>query len=215
MASLLALRRATTASSPLFNRLVNPVRHASAAPSVFRSFNTNTQMKEYDDDDRSVDFDRRSDRSLSRRRDAFPSFFSDVLDPLSPPRSVSQLLNMMDQFMDNPLAWKSRGLSPYTVREDDDVLCIKMDMPGLDKDNVKIRVEQNTLVIKGEAEAEEKEDDADQYARRRYSTRLEVPPNLYKLDAIKAEMKNGVLKGECLSVEQILKSAMRMLAQQF
>lgn len=113
---------------------------------------------------------------------------------MSPPRSVSQLLNMMDQMMDTPFAWKSRGLSPYSVREDDDVLCIKMDMPGLDKDNVKIKVEQNTLVIKGEAEAEEKEDDAEQYARRRYSTRLEIPPNLYKLDAIKAEMKNGVLK---------------------
>lgn len=79
MASLMALRRATTASSPLFNRLVSPLRHSSAAPSVFRSFNTNTQMREYEDDDRAVDVDRRSDRSLTRRRDAFPSFFSGTL----------------------------------------------------------------------------------------------------------------------------------------
>lgn len=65
----LALRRATASS--LFNRLVNPVRSASA----FRSFNTNTQMTAYDQDDRGVDVDRRSDRSVSRR-DAFPSLFS-------------------------------------------------------------------------------------------------------------------------------------------
>ncbi|KAF3645083.1 Heat shock 22 kDa protein, mitochondrial [Capsicum annuum] len=191
MATSLALRRATT--SPLFNRLVNPVRSAS----VFRSFNTNTQMTTYDDDDRSVEVDRRPDRSVSRRQDAFPSFFSDVFDPFSPPRSVSQLLNMMDQMMNSPFAAAPHAMGAgnpsrrgWDVREDDDALYIKMDMPGLDKENVKVAVEENTLIIKGEGE---KESEDEEY-RRRYSTRLEIPQNLYKLDGIKAEMKNGVLK---------------------
>ncbi|XP_009607580.1 small heat shock protein, chloroplastic [Nicotiana tomentosiformis] len=196
MATSLVLRRAAT-SSALFNRLVNPVRFASVAPSVLRSFNTNAQMTTFDDDDdRSVDVDRRSDRSVSRRRDSFPSFFSDVFDPFSPPRSVSQLLNLMDQMMDSPLT-APRGMATgvgsrrgWDVREDDDALHIKMDMPGLDKENVKVAVEQNTLIIKGEGE---KESEDEEY-RRRYSTRLEIPQNLYKLDEIKAEMKNGVLK---------------------
>ncbi|XP_009763042.1 small heat shock protein, chloroplastic-like [Nicotiana sylvestris] len=196
MATSLVLRRATTASA-LLNRLVTPVRSASVAPSVFRSFNTNAQMTTFDDDDdRSVDVDRRSDPSVSRRRDSFPSFFPDVFDPFSPPRSVSQLLNMMDQMMDTPFT-APRGMGTgvgsrrgWDVREDDDALHIKMDMPGLDKENVKVSVEQNTLIIKGEGE---KESEDEEY-RRRYSTRLEIPQNLYKLDEIKAEMKNGVLK---------------------
>ena len=29
---------------------------------------------------------------------------------------------------------------------------------------------------------------------RRYSSRLDLPPSVYKVDEIKAEMKNGVLK---------------------
>ncbi|MCD9645850.1 hypothetical protein HAX54_035149 [Datura stramonium] len=199
MATSLALRRATASS--LFNRLVNPVRSAS----VFRSFNTNTQMAAFNEDDRSVDVDRRSDRSVYRRPDAFPSFFSDVFDPFSPPRSVSQLLNMMDQMMDSPFMTGPRGMGAgvgsrrgWDVREDDDALYIKMDMPGLDKENVKVSVEENTLIIKGEGE---KESEDEEY-RRRYSTRLEIPQNLYKLDGIKAEMKNGVLKVAVPKVKQ-------------
>ncbi|KAF3681145.1 Heat shock 22 kDa protein, mitochondrial [Capsicum annuum] len=195
MATSMALRRVTI--SPLYNRLVNPVRSASVAPSVFRSFNTNAQMASYDEDDRGVDVDRRSGRSVSRRQDGLPSFFSDVFDPFSPPRSVRQLLNMMDQMIDSPFVAAPRSMGAvvpsrrgWDVREDADALYIKMDMPGLDKDNVKVAVEQNTLIIKGEGE---KESEDEEY-RRRYSTRLEIPQKLYKLDGIKAEMKNGVLK---------------------
>ncbi|CAN4127618.1 unnamed protein product [Withania somnifera] len=200
MATSLALKRTT--ASPLFNRLVNPVRPASV---FFRSFNTNAQMTAYDEDDRGVDVDRRSDRSFSRRHDAFPSFFSDVFDPFSPPRNVSQLLNLMDQMIDSPLGAAPRAMGGgvgarrgWDVREDDNALYIKMDMPGLDKENVKVAVEQNTLIIKGEGE-KESEDVED---RRRYSTRLEIPQKLYKLDGIKAEMKNGVLKVAVPKVKQ-------------
>lgn len=78
----------------------------------------------------------------------------------------------------------------WDVREDDDALFLRMDMPGLGKENVKVTIEQNTLIIKGEAEKEyEEEENA-----RRFSSRLDLPSNLYKLDSIKAEMKNGVLR---------------------
>lgn len=118
---------------------------------------------------------------------------ADVLDPFSPPRSVNQLLNMMDHFMENPFA-ASRAMAGtgrgWNVKEDENALYIRMDMPGIDKENVKISVEQNTLFIKGEGE---KESDDEEYGRR-YSSRLDLPTNLYKIDEIKAEMKNGVLK---------------------
>jgi HSP20 family protein len=126
----------------------------------------------------------------------FLFLYTDAFDPLFPKRSLSQVLNLMDQFLDNPfLPAASRGAGAsiarrgFDVKEDENGLFICMDMPGLSKEDVKVIVEQNTLVIKGE---ESKEGDGS--GRRRYSSRLELPSNLYKLDGIKGEMKNGVLK---------------------
>ncbi|XP_038906133.1 small heat shock protein, chloroplastic-like isoform X2 [Benincasa hispida] len=192
MASSIALRGLAASSAA---KLFNSVRSASVLPSfVGRSFNTNAQMTNYADDDRSVDVDRRSDRSLSRSRDRFPGF-ADVFDPFSPTRSLSQVLNLMDQFMEDPFLAASRGVGAgsrrgWDVREDENGLYLRMDMPGLSKDDVKVSVEQNTLIIKGEA-GKESEDEED---RRRFSSRLDLLANLYELNSIKAEMKNGVLK---------------------
>ncbi|KAK6935189.1 Alpha crystallin/Hsp20 domain [Dillenia turbinata] len=186
MASSLALRRAATSS--LFSMLAGP---RVAAPVLTRAFNTDVQLRDDGDvDDRGLVVDRRSDRALSRRR--FDPFFSDVLDPFSPTRSLNQVLNMMDFFMDNPIlsspvAGSRRG---WDVKEDENALSLKIDMPGLGKENVKVSVEQDALIIKGEGERESEEEES----VRRYSSRIQIPPNLYKLDSIKAEMKNGVLK---------------------
>ncbi|GAA0144693.1 hypothetical protein LIER_05073 [Lithospermum erythrorhizon] len=185
MACWVALRRGVN-SPAMFNSL--------RGVATSRFFNTNAEMTRFDDDHHQggVDLCRRA----HRRRDSFPDFFSnDVFDPLSPPRSVNQLLNLMDQFMDNPFTSASRGIGAgsrrgWDVREDENSLHLRMDMPGLDKENVKISVEENTLVIKGECEKESEEEEHG----RRYSSRLDLPPNLYKVDGIKAEMKNGVLK---------------------
>ncbi|KAK6138691.1 hypothetical protein DH2020_027553 [Rehmannia glutinosa] len=149
MASPLALRRATG----LFSRL-----RVSPAAVSHRCFSTDSQVTPFDEDDRRVDVSRRPDSSVSRRRDSFPSSFSDAFDPFFPTRSLNQMLNMMDQLFDSPLQSTSRGIGGHSrgwnVREDDDALYLRVDLPGLDKDQVKISVEQNTLVIKGEAEKE-------------------------------------------------------------
>lgn len=188
----MAIRRVATSS--LFSRLGNPIRSASAAPSIARSFNTNAQMKSFDDDDdREVGVERRADRSSPGRRE--PGLFSDVLDPFSTRSSLSQVLNMMDQIMDNPFLAAPRSMAggsrrSWDVKEDNDALFLRMDMPGLGKEDVKVSVEQNTLVIKGHGE---KEPEAEESGRR-YSSRIELPQNFYKLGEIKAEMKNGVLR---------------------
>ncbi|MED6194329.1 Heat shock 22 kDa protein, mitochondrial [Stylosanthes scabra] len=189
MASSLAVKRFL--SSPLISKsFIRP-----AAASASRSFNTNA-MRNYDDsvDDHNLDADRRSDRTLSRapRRD---DFLSDVFDPFSPTRSLSQVLNMMDQFMENPFLSASRGVGAgvrrgWDARETEDALLLRVDMPGLGKEDVKVSVEQNTLTIRGEG-AKEGEDEE---SARRYTGRIDLPEKLYKIDQVKAEMKNGVLK---------------------
>lgn len=118
---------------------------------------------------------------------------ADIYDPFSPTRSLSQVLNLMDRFMDSPFL-SSPSVSSrkgWDVREDNDALYLRIEMPGLSKEDVKISVEQNTLIIRGEGGKEESEAEE---SGRRYSSRLDLPPTTYKVDEIKAEMKNGVLK---------------------
>ncbi|OVA03103.1 Alpha crystallin/Hsp20 domain [Macleaya cordata] len=196
MASSIALRRAAAAPY-LLNRFLNPTRSASVLQSSISSFNNNAQMRNLDEDERSMDIDRRSSDSVSRRRDSSPNLFSDVFDPFSPSRSLSQLFNMMDSFMENPFVNpSSRGMVAgglrrgWDAKEDEDALYMKIDMPGLGKEDVKVSVEQNTLIIKGEGQ---KEND-DEESVRRYSSRIDLPPKFYKLDQVRAEMKNGVLR---------------------
>lgn len=120
---------------------------------------------------------------------------TDVFDPFAPTRSVSQLMNFMDQLMENSASRMGMGgggamKRGWDVKEDKEALRLKVDMPGLGKEDVKVSVEENTLIIKGEAEKETEEMED----RRRYSTRIDLSPNMYKIDGIKAEMNNGVLK---------------------
>ncbi|XP_030538207.1 23.6 kDa heat shock protein, mitochondrial-like [Rhodamnia argentea] len=192
MASRLALRRAL-ASAISGNKLASPVRSASVAPFMTgtRSFNTGIQVTRADEGSEAVDVDRTPDRSVSRRRDRSLAPFSDFFDPFAPTRSLSQVLNLMDQLMEDPLqAFRGGSRRGWEVKEDDKALQLRIDMPGLSKGDVKVVVEQNTLIIRGEGGDPE----AGEEGRRRYSGRIDLPPNVYKLDEIKAEMRNGVLK---------------------
>lgn len=106
------------------------------------------------------------------------------------------MLNLMDQMLENPFVAASRGMGggarrDFDVREDNEGLYIRVDMPGLGKEDVKVTVEQDTLVIRGEGGDQESEGGEE---GRRYSSRIELPSKLYRTEEIKAEMKNGVLK---------------------
>ncbi|XP_022857727.1 small heat shock protein, chloroplastic-like [Olea europaea var. sylvestris] len=109
MASSLTLLRRVVGDVVLFNRLLFPDRVCSVAPSITRFYNTNTQMTTYDEHHRIVDVDRRSNSFVTRHHDNFPTFYSDAFDPFFPDRSLSQVLNMMDQFMNSPFMPAGRG----------------------------------------------------------------------------------------------------------
>ncbi|KAF8027070.1 hypothetical protein BT93_E0095 [Corymbia citriodora subsp. variegata] len=198
MASLLALRRAL-ASAAFNDKLARTFRLASAAPfpTPTRSLNTDAQMTRVDDGSKAVDVDRTPDHSVSRRGDRSLARFSDAFDPFFPTRSLSQALNLMDQLMEDPFQ-ASQGFSGgsrrgWDVKEDDKALLLRIDMPGLSKEDVKVAVEQNTLIIRGEG-GELEAGGRDEEGARRYSGRIDLPQGLYRLEEIKAEMRNGVLK---------------------
>ncbi|EMS54470.1 hypothetical protein TRIUR3_33240 [Triticum urartu] len=161
----------------------------------------NTQVKEasrYDDNN-----------DYSGRDLVIPSFFSqDVIDPLSAPTSIARLLSLMED-----VATRTGGLSSiagagasrlrrWVAKEDDDTVYLKVPMPGLTKEHVEVRADKNILVIKGEGEKQPWDSDDDS-AVPRYNRRIEVPAaDAYKMDKIKAEMKNGVLWVTLLKVEE-------------
>ncbi|KAJ3673738.1 hypothetical protein LUZ60_005730 [Juncus effusus] len=182
--------------------VLNQIDHRSLTTDSHDDAGTST-------DERSVDVERRSDRKLAPRRgrrdDFFPAFFSDPWDPFNPGRTLSQMLNFMDQFLDTPFAGRGSFRTGWDAREDDNAFYLKVEMPGLSKEDVKVCVEGNTVVIKGEKEEEDRtsntqaegqnqgQEQKQGQMRRRYSSRIDIPDKGYKLDQIKAEMRHGVL----------------------
>ncbi|WCJ36479.1 Heat shock 22 kDa protein mitochondrial [Euphorbia peplus] len=184
MASSVAIKKLVSSSLiPSSLRMIPP---SVAAQPASRFFNTNA-VRQVDDSDED---DRRIDGPLYGRG---ADFLSDVVNPFWPRRGLSQMLNVMDPLMENPFV--SRGMGSgirrnWDARETEDALNLRVDMPGLDKKDVKVSVEKNSLIIKGEGEKESE----DEESGRRYSGRIDLPEKMFKTDEIKAEMKNGVLK---------------------
>lgn len=133
---------------------------------------------------------------------------AEVFDPFNPTRSLSQVLNLMERMLDNPFVASAgpRGAAGglrlgWDAREDEHALHLRVDMPGLGKEHVKVRAEENALVIEGEGD-KERDEEGKESAGRRYSSRIDLPPASFSMDQIRAEMKNGVLKVVVPKVKQ-------------
>ncbi|XP_027169808.1 26.5 kDa heat shock protein, mitochondrial [Coffea eugenioides] len=93
------------------------------------------------------------------------------------------------------------NLSPSRLlgkfKEQDDLYKLRLPVPGLAKEDVKVTVDDGVLTIKGERKEEEEgsdDDDDDHWASfyGYYNTSVLLPDDA-KVDEIKAEMKDGVL----------------------
>ncbi|KAM0927028.1 hypothetical protein ACQ4PT_003151 [Festuca glaucescens] len=169
-------------SAPGTGSVLRPVAVAGG----LRGYNSGAPLRRYEREE-SDDDSRRGARDV-----AVPGFFSDVFrDPFSAPQSLGRLLSLMDD-MASPV---SRAAAPlrrgWSAKEDEEALHLRVDMPGLGKEHVKVWAEQNSLVIKGEGDKDSEEEGA---AAPRYSGRIELAGDVYRMDQIKAEMKNGVLR---------------------
>ncbi|KAK3039464.1 hypothetical protein RJ639_028046 [Escallonia herrerae] len=103
---------------------------------------------------------------------------------------VSQnLLSVSDQYLENPFQ-VSGPKGAYEAKKVEEGLFVRMEMPGIEKDDVQISVEYNNVKIKGEGKKESKHEDSG----RSYSGGIELCSNVFQPQKIEAEKKNGVLR---------------------
>lgn len=119
---------------------------------------------------------------------------------------VDELRREMDHLFDEmvPFSWfrENRGdgydlWAPNTdMVETDDAYVIRLDLPGIPKEEVNISFKDNRLTVSGEREKDEKEEKENYMRRERYHgsfLRSFTLPNAVEEDDIKATFKDGVL----------------------
>ena len=86
---------------------------------------------------------------------------------------------------------------PVDVYEDEHNLVVKLEIPGVNEDDLDVQVENNTLTVKGERkfEKEEKEENFHRIERR-YGSFLRTfrLPNTIDTDKVEAHYDKGILK---------------------
>jgi HSP20 family protein len=121
---------------------------------------------------------------------------------------LRQMRSDLDRWFDEPIRsmwrWPGRPEAVETswsptidVFEKDNRLITKVDLPGLKKEDVKVEVTDNQLVISGERrrEIEEKKDNVYRSEREYGSFYRAVPlPEGVKVEDVKATFSNGVLE---------------------
>jgi HSP20 family protein len=122
-----------------------------------------------------------------------------------PFRDVLALQNRMNALFqdysrnqgDNELLTTSSFVPPVDIYEDEHKVVLKLEIPGIALEDLDIRVENNTLTVRGERkfEKEEKEENFHRVERRYGSFyRAFTLPTTVNTENIKAEYENGVLR---------------------
>lgn len=130
---------------------------------------------------------------------------------------VSSLSNIFDDFFadsvwSKPTREVNRTNWPLVdIVENKGNYTIHAELPGLDKKDVKVTVEDGVLTISGEKSAEKREEKKDRYSyfERSYGSferKFQLPDNVNQ-DQISANFKNGLLTMEIQKQEKALPKA--------
>jgi HSP20 family protein len=126
-----------------------------------------------------------------------------VLTRWDPFREFSTLQDRMNRMFRDSYGDREEALTtstfapPVDVYEDEHNVTLKIEVPGIDEKDLDVRIENNTLTVRGERkfEKEEKEENFRRVERQYGSfTRSFTLPNTVDTDSIQAVYEKGILK---------------------
>ena len=116
---------------------------------------------------------------------------------------ISNLREEIDRLIEAPLselARTSRLLSGWTppldLHEDKDNFVVKIELPGMKKEDIDVSLHDGSLSVSGERKSDEKFEGADVYCSERFFGHFQrtlTLPAAVAVDKIKAQYKDGVL----------------------
>ena len=139
--------------------------------------------------------------------------YAGLWDRFPSARTVQQMMETMERMMEDPFTYSSgwaspvpsegrgytRGRTPWEIKEGESEYRMRFDMPGMAKEDVKVCVEENMLVLKAEKvlkkEGQDNKEEEEVWSAKsygKYSCRIALPDNI-QFEKIKAEVKDGVL----------------------
>ena len=126
----------------------------------------------------------------------------DALDLFRPSSALENMDSLFDYLTKMPYRLLTEYIaSPYKMPDADiidngDSYTIKIDVPGVDKKDIKLKVLDNNIVIKAEKSSEREEKNGGYYSKERASVgyyRNVALPEQIKPSSAKAKMDNGTL----------------------
>ena len=116
---------------------------------------------------------------------------------------LTNLRDEIDRLFESPLtelARTSQWLSGWTpvldLYEDKENVFVKMDLPGMNREDIEVSLHEGCLSISGERKSEQKHEDAETYRAERFFGRFQrtvTLPVAVAADKVKAEYKDGIL----------------------
>lgn len=119
-------------------------------------------------------------------------------DMVSLQNSINKLFDDNFKFMRTPEGAMAQGMSfPVDIKESQDAVIIKAELPGFNKEDIKVSFVDNVLTIRGDRKREHKEEGASfirverSYGSFSRSFNVDIP---VKQDGVKARYQDGVLE---------------------
>ncbi len=116
---------------------------------------------------------------------------------------LTDLRDDLDRLFDSPLAELARTsnlLSGWTpaldLYEDKDNLFVKMELPGMKREEIEVSFHEGSVRISGERKSEQKHHDAEVYRAERFFGRFQrtvTLPTAVAAEKVKAQYKDGIL----------------------
>ena len=106
---------------------------------------------------------------------------------------LSNLQDELDRLFESPLTGWAPALD---VQEDKDKFTIRVELPGLKREDIDVSLQDDALVISGERQSEKVEEGVEVHRQERFYGRFQralTLPERVAADKVKADYKDGVL----------------------